>query len=278
MAIKIIVDSTSDLAPQIAEKCLVVPLSVFFGDREYRDGIDLTKDEFYTLLTSDKEFPHTSQASPAAFAELYEEVTEKGDEALVITLSSKLSGTYQSACIAAEEYDNVRIVDSLNVAIGTGILADLAIRLIDEGKSLDEVVRTLEDKKKKIHLIARLDTLTYLQKGGRISKTAAFAGNALSIKPVICVDEGAIGLLGKARGSKKANNFLNDEVAKSNVDYSMPILLGYSGHSDAMLKTYIEDSRDLWVGKVDDLQISQIGTVVGTHAGPDAIAVAYFGV
>lgn len=276
MSVKIIVDSTVDFSEKAADRCLVVPLSVFFGEEEYRDGIDMTKDEFYTKLKKCKDLPHTSQASPAVFADIFDEVTKNGDEAIVLTVSSKLSGTFQSASIAAEDYDNIRVIDSLNVAIGTGILAEYGLRLASEGKSLDEIADTLENKKNDVHLVACLDTLTYLQKGGRISKTVAIAGNALSIKPVIIVKDGAIELLGKARGSKKANNFLNTEVEKTGVDYSLPVLLGYSGTSDSMLRTYIDDSHALWANQLDELLVSQIGTVVGTHAGPDAIAVAYF--
>lgn len=276
MSIKLIVDSTVDFSKISSEKSLIAPLSVFFGEEEYKDGIDISKDEFYNRLIESDVLPHTSQASPAAFDDLFKEVTKNGDEAIVLTVSSGLSGTYQSATIAAGDYDNVTVIDSKNVAIGTGVLAELAIRLIEEGRSRDEIVATLLEKRDDVRLIARLDTLTYLQKGGRISKTAAIAGNALSIKPVICINDGVIELLGKARGSKKANNFLNDEVKKTGIDYELPILLGYSGTSDAMLRTYIEDSRPLWADKVEELSISQIGTVVGTHAGPDAVAVAYF--
>ncbi len=277
MAIKIIVDSTADLSKEIEKECVIIPLSVFFGDTEYLDGVDMSKDEFYDKLVESKELPHTSQASPDTFARVYEEVKKDGDEGIMITVSSKLSGTYQSACIAQEDYDNIRVVDSMNVATGSGILAEYALSLVKEGKSLDEIVSMLEEAKEKIHVIARLDTLTYLHKGGRISKTVAIAGNALGVKPVVQVKDGEVSLLGKARGSKKANNFLNDEVNKNGVDYSKPILLGYSGKSDEMLQTYIEDSRSLWVEKIDHLQIVQIGTVVGTHAGPDGIVVAYFG-
>lgn len=277
MAIRVIVDSTVDLGRDVIEECIVIPLTVCFGDKEYKDGIDLSKDAFYTLLAEEKELPRTSQAIPAVFAQTFEAVTNQGDEAIVLTVSAKLSGTYQSACIAAADYDNIRVVDTRNVAIGSGILAKLAIERIQDGKSLDEVVEIVEANRNKVNLIALLDTLTYLQKGGRISKTAALAGTVLNVKPVVCIKDGEIELLGKARGSKKANNFLNDEVSKSGVDYTMPILLGYSGHSDAMLQTYIEDSRSLWADRVAQLECVQIGTVVGTHAGPGAVAVAYFG-
>ncbi len=277
MSLKLILDSTTDIFEDMADRCEIIPLSVFFVETEYLDGIDLSRDDFYTKLVNSKKLPRTSQPSPAAFDKVFSRVTAQGDEAIVITVSAKFSGTYQSACIAAEQYENIHVIDGKSVAIGTAILAKYALSLMDEGKSANEVLEAVERKKEKVTILACLDTLTYLQKGGRISKTVSVAGNMLSIKPVITVYNGEISLLGKARGSKKANNFLNDEVKRTGVDYSMPILLGYTGVSDEMLNTYIQDSRHLWVDKVDRLYASQIGTVVGTHAGPGAVAVAFFG-
>ena len=276
MAIRIIVDSTTDLCERDADKFRVIPLFVHFGEEEYLDGVDMLKDEFYDRLVNGNELPSTSQPSPVTFQSVFEEITSQGDSAIVITLSAKFSGTYQSASIAAEDFDNVRVIDCETVAIGAGILASYAARCVEEGKDIDEICSLLEEKRKHVRVIALLDTLKFLQKGGRISKTAAFAGNVLNIKPVISITDGVISVLGKARGSKKANNFLNEESQKLGIDYSMPVLLGYTGQSDELLQNYIEDSRDLWQNKLDRLDIAQIGCVVGTHAGPGAIAVAFF--
>ena len=202
------------------------------------------------------------------------------ESAVVITLSSKLSGTWQSAMIAAREYeDSVYVVDSRNVAIGAAILAKLALRLVDEGLGAREITERLEKEREKICLIAMLDTLEYLKKGGRISAAAAFAGGVLSIKPVVCIRDGEIVILGKARGSKQGNNLLVSEIRKTGgIDFTKPILLGYTGLDDTLLQKYIEDSKALWEEGISSLETTMIGSVIGTHAGPGAVAVAFFSV
>ena len=221
--------------------------------------------------------PATSQATPAAFDEVFAEVAAAGESAVVLTLSSKLSGTYQSACIAATEYDNIYVVDSASVAIGSAILAELAIQWIEEGVSAKEVADRLEEEKKKVRIVALLDTLEYLKRGGRISKTIAFAGGIMNIKPVAAIIDGEIVVLGKARGSKQGNNLLVSEIDKAGgVDFNKPVLLGYTGLSDLLLQKYMEDSKALWEGKKERLNTTIIGSVIGTHAGPGAIAVAFF--
>ena len=221
--------------------------------------------------------PSTSQATPASFDKVFREVEAAGDSAVVITLASQLSGTCQSAQIAAEDYDNIYVVDSGSVTLGAGILAEYALRCADEGMDAARIADLLETKKEDICLIAMLDTLEYLKKGGRISAAVAFAGGLLNIKPVINVKDGVINMLGKARGSKQGNNLLMQEIGKAGgIDFSMPILLGYSGLSDALLQKYIADSAALWQYGVDSLRYTSIGSVVGTHAGPGAIAAAFF--
>ncbi|MCR4691254.1 MAG: DegV family protein [Lachnospiraceae bacterium] len=274
--IRIIIDSTTDLPPAYQSKVLTAPLMVSFGEKEYRDGIDLSRKDFYQKLEQESILPKTSQPSPAVFESLYKQVRGECACAVVITLSSVLSGTYQSACIAAKDYPEIRVVDSLNVALGTGILAEYAIHLAEEGMSLDDLADELEKKKKDICLIAMLDTLEYLMKGGRLSRTAAFAGSLLNIKPVITIKDGTVVVLGKARGAKKANNLLVELITQNGVEYSKPVLLGYSGTSDQLLQNYITDSQDLWVGHLSRLDCCQICSVIGTHAGPGAVAVAFF--
>ena len=277
MKTRIIVDSTSDLLPNIKEQVHTVPLTVHFGDDEYVDGVTIDHKGFYEKLIETDVHPSTSQASPAAFELEYEKARDAGEAAVVITLTSKLSGTYQSATIAAADYDNIYIVDSGTVAIGGGILVEYALKLLGEGLEAKEIAEKLEEVKSKIIIVALVDTLEYLKKGGRISKTVAFAGGVLKIKPVLSVDDGEIKMLGKARGSKMGNNLLVGEIEKAGgVDFSMPLLLGYTGLSDAMLLKYIEDSRHLWEGNVDQVRYTSIGSVIGTHAGPGAVAVAFF--
>ena len=276
--IKIIVDSATDLAPEIAEKVTVLPMTLRFGDTEYMDGVTITNKEFYEKLIESDELPTTSQIMPHAFAEAYKEALDEGCDVIVITVSSKLSGTYQSACIAKEEVGgNVYVVDSLTAAIGEGILAEYAVSLIEEGKSAKEIVDILQKKRNDIRVIAMLNTLEYLKKGGRISKSVAFAGELLSIKPVVCIVDGAVSMLGKARGSRQANNLLVKEIeAAGGVDFSMPVLLGYTGLEDSLLKKYVEDSSALWEESCDKLNSVVIGSIIGTHVGPGAVAVAFF--
>ena len=274
--IQIIIDSTIDMAEHLQDRVKSVPLIVSFDDREYLDGIDLSRDDFYRKLESGKVLPKTSQPSPASFEKVFEDIHEKGEEGIVITVASRLSGTFQSACIAAEDYPEITVIDSKTVAIGSGILAEYAIDCIDQGMSREEITSELNKKRDEICLVAMLDTLEFLKRGGRISKTAAFAGGVLNIKPVVTVKDGEILILGKARGTKKANNFLVQEIKKNGIDYSLPILVGYTGTSDRLLKNYIESSRDLWEGQVSELNQSQICSVIGTHAGPGAVAVAFF--
>lgn len=276
MPVRIITDSTVDIADKYSNLFTVVPLTVTFGEKDYIDGVTINKQEFYQKLVSSPELPKTSQATPAAFADVFRDLPEKGDEAIVITVSSRLSGTYQSACIAAEDFPNVRVVDSKNVSIASGVLAEYALRCAEEGMGLDELANHLSKKRDEVGLVAMVDTLEYLKKGGRISGAAALAGGVLGIKPVVTTRDGELAVLGKARGSKKANNLLIEQIRKNGVDFSMPLLLGYTGLSDDMLRQYIQDSQCLWKGHVTDLDCVQLGSVIGTHAGPGAVAVAYF--
>ncbi len=278
MKVRIIVDSTADVSTAIQSRLTVVPLTVHFGAEEYIDGVTITRKEFYEKLIESDVLPSTSQATPAAFESVFAEVTANGESAVVLTISSKLSGTYQSAMIAAQEYpQNIHVVDSLSAATGIGILAELALQLADSGMAAADIAARLAEERENVCLIALLDTLEYLKRGGRISKTAAFAGGILSIKPVISLRDGEVAMLGKARGSKQGNNLLVKEIeAAGGVDYAKPVLLGYSGLSDVLLQKYIEDSAFLWEGRLPKLQIAQVGSVIGTHAGPGAIVATFF--
>lgn len=277
MSVKIMIDSTADMPQHLKERCLVVPLTVHFGEEEYVDGVTIDHRKFYEKLVESDVLPTTSQASPGAFAQALESVDE-GDSVVLITLSSHLSGTYQSATIAAAEYpDRVFVVDSLSVAIGTGVLVELALQLSDSGISARQIAEELERARDKVRVVALLDTLEYLKRGGRISKSVAFAGALLSIKPVVAISEGKIEMLGKARGSKQGNNLLVQQIYNAGgVDFDKPLLLGYTGFSDQLLKKYVEDSKALWEDGTDNLRATPIGSVIGTHAGPGAVAVAFF--
>ncbi len=277
MKTRIIVDSTADLMPEYKKRVHVVPLTVHFGEAEYIDGVTIDHKTFYEKLIESDTLPTTSQGTPSAFMEEFEKAKEAGEAAVVITLASKFSGTCQSAMIAAAEYDNIYVVDSTSAAMGSGILVELACKLLDEGKSAEQIAQILEKEKEKIIIVALVDTLEYLKKGGRISKTVALAGSMLNIKPVLSVVDGEINILGKARGSKMGNNLLIQEIDKAGgIDFSKPVLLGYSGISDALLKKYIEDSRHIWEGNLEEIRYTSVGSVIGTHAGPGAVVVAFF--
>lgn len=277
MNVRIIVDSSTDVAEAYLNRIQVVPLTLRFGEEEYYDGVTIHKEEFYRRLVESDELPTTSQASPASFDQVFREVAANGDSAVVICLSSKLSGTYQSACIAAESYDNIYVVDSQSVAIGTGVLAQYAVDCADAGISAREIAQKLEKKKADVTVIALLDTLEYLKKGGRISKTVAFAGGVLNIKPVVTVQDGVVALIGKARGSRNGNNLLVEKINQSGgVDFSLPVLLGYTGLNSALLDKYVEDSRGLWAEELDAIPKTLLCSIIGTHVGPGAVAVAFF--
>ena len=269
MNVRIIVDSSTDVAEAYLNRIQVVPLTLRFGEEEYYDGVTIHKEEFYRRLVESDELPTTSQATPASFDQVFREVAANGDGAVVICLSSKLSGTYQSACIAAESYDNIYAVDSQSVAIGTGVLAQYAVDCADAGISAREIAQKLEKKKADVTVIALLDTLEYLKKGGRISKTVAFAGGVLNIKPVVTVQDGVVALIGKARGSRNGNQ-------SGGVDFSLPVLLGYTGLNSALLDKYVEDSRGLWAEGLDSIPKTLLCSIIGTHVGPGAVAVAFF--
>ena len=277
MKTRIIVDSTVDLPDRCRGQVVTVPMAVRFGSEEYRDGVTIDRRRFYERLVESDELPTTSQATPGDFEPFFREAAQAGESAVVITLASGLSGTYQSACISAEEFEIIHVVDSGTAAIGGTILTKLALRLADQGLSAGEIAARLEEEKKRIVIVALVDTLEYLQRGGRISRTAAIAGTVLNLKPVLSVIDGEIGVLGKARGSRQGNNLLVQQIEKAGgVDFSLPVMLGYTGLSDALLLKYIEDSRRLWEQGMEQPDYVTIGSVIGTHAGPGAVAAAFF--
>lgn len=278
MPIRIITDSASDLLPPYPSCLTVLPLTVSFGEEQFLDGVDLSHRQFYEKLIECDELPVTSQINPEQFETAFRTAVEAGEDVVCVTLSSKLSGTCQSARIAAGEFPGkVWVVDSLNAALGEGILVRRAVQLAGQGLDAAALSSQLDEEKKDICLVALLDTLEYLKRGGRLSSTAAFVGGLLSIKPVIAVRDGEVALLGKARGSKNGNNLLMEEIGKtSGIDFDRPYLLAYSGLSDDLLQKYIADSRSLWEGRTAELPITTIGGTIGTHVGPGAVGVTFF--
>ena len=278
MSVRIFIDSTTDLTEEIRSQMTVVPLTIHFGSEEFTDGVTITGSQFYEKLVESDTLPTTSQATPIVFAEAFRKAVDAGDSVVAITISSNLSGTYQSACIAAMDFPGkVFVIDSRNVSIAAGILAEYALRLSKTGMSAEDIAHAVEEKREEVQLVAMLDTLEYLRKGGRISKTAAIAGSLLSIKPVVNLKDGGVNVMGKARGSRQANNMLVQEIEKAGgVDFEEPLLLGYTGLNDALMQKYIADSESLWKGNREHLPVTLIGSVVGTYAGPGAVGVAFF--
>ena len=278
VSVRIIIDSSADFEPEIADELgiTVIPMKTIFGEEEFAEGIDITREQFYEKLVESDEFPRTSQVTPFEFARELDKL-EDGDEALIITLSGKLSGTAESARTAASQSPAPAfVVDSESVTIGERILAERAVEMRDAGAEAKTIAETLDREKADIKVIATLDTLEYLKRGGRISAAAALAGGLLSIKPVVGVVDGEVAVLGKARGSKQGNNMLREMIAETGIDFSRPVHLGYTGLSDKLLRKYVADSRDLFEAHLDELSSSIIGSTIGTHVGPGAIAVAYF--
>ena len=280
MAVRLISDSACDISQSEAKELnmTILPVKTIIDGVEYLDGVTISSQEFYDKLETCKELPTTSQISPAEFEDVFQSAVENDDEVVVITISGKLSGTLQSAVIAAADFSgDVWVVDSESVTIGQRILILYAVRLRDAGLGGREIAEQLNRIKSRVCLLARVDTLEYLVRGGRLSKTVGFAGTILNITPVLCVEDGEVKVLGKARGSKQSDNMLTDFIQqKGGVDFSLPVMLAYSGTDDALIKGYIDNSHALWEGQMDSLPVTMIGSTISTHVGPGAIAVAFF--
>lgn len=280
MSVRIITDSASDMSPVEHPALAVLPLSVTFGTDVYMDGVDIDHQRFYEMLVERDELPKTGQVNPYAFSQAIAEAREAGDEAVIITVGAKLSGTNQSARTALAEAPggDVYVVDSNNVTLGERVMVEYALRLVDEGRSAAQIAAAVEAVRDRVVVIGLLETLEYLVRGGRLSAAAGAVGTLLNVKPVVAAEDGLIVQLGKARGSKNGRNLLNQKVEKAGgIDFSMPLALGYTGLSDAVLKKYIEDSAALWAGHTEgELPVHTIGATIGTHVGPGAVAVAFF--
>ena len=280
MSVRIITDSASDMSPAEHPALRVLPLSVTFGTDVYMDGVDIDHQRFYEMLVERDELPKTGQVNPYAFSQAIAEAREAGDEAVIITVGAKLSGTNQSARTALAEAPggDMFVVDSNNVTLGERVLVEYALRLVDEGQGAAQVAAAVEAVRDRVVVIGLLETLEYLVRGGRLSAAAGAVGTLLNVKPVVAAEDGLIVQLGKARGSKNGRNLLNQKVEKAGgIDFSMPLALGYTGLSDAVLKKYIEDSAALWAGHTEgELPVHTIGATIGTHVGPGAVAVAFF--
>lgn len=276
--IRVITDSAADFQRPYPDNLTVLPMTISFGSRSYRDGVDLSHRAFYQLLLENKELPKTSQINPDRFQKAFRAALGAGESVVAIIMSSKLSGTYQSACIAAEEFPGqVYVVDSENAAIGEAILVHRALELAGKEADAAAIAAQLDIEKKQIRLAALLDTLEFLRRGGRLSQPAAVVGSLLSIKPVVSVVDGQVVVLGKARGSRNGYLLLDQQIEKfGGIDYSRPFALAYSGFDPENLERYLAFSRVNWKRQKAPLPIYPIGATIGTHVGPGGVAFAYF--
>ena len=279
--IRIITDSASDIPnnDSIPANLSIMPLTIFFGEEEYLDGKTITNEEYYNKLTGGDILPKTSQVTPYDFEQEIQKAIDNGEKVIVITLSSGLSGTYQSACIAASNFDkDVAVIDSFMATVSEQILVKYALQLIEQGMEYDKIVETLENDKKKIKLVGPLDTLEYLKKGGRISAAAAVFGSALSIKPIITLIEGKVEVIAKARGRRNAIESTLKIVRESEtgIDFDKPYAVGYSGNDKDMLNIFIESSKTNGNVNIENWPVVSIGSTIGTYTGPDSIIFGYF--
>ena len=278
MAVKILVDSSSDISEKEAKELGVemIPMVITFGEEDFHDGVDLLPKEFYEKLIASKDVPTTAQVTPFRFEEKFQEMTQNGDEVVAIILSSKLSGTFEGAKLVAEKFNGkVFVVDSLSATSGERLLLYYALELVKQGKSASEIYAELEEKKNKICIVAMLETLEYLKKGGRISGAAAFIGGVLNIKPIIQVIDGKVVVVAKAHGQKKAALQIKKIVAENEIDFSMPYACVWTGLDESIATKYIDDNKELF-GDNDLPKPYIIGSTIGTHIGPGVLGFIYF--
>lgn len=274
--IRILVDTSADYMREDAKKrnIDIIPIKINIGGNEYAEGINLERDEFYEMLTESGEFPKTSQPSPQDFVDIFNDVKEKGDEMICILLSSALSGTYQSATLAKSivDYDKIYIIDSLTATMCIKMMADYARKLADENKSAKEIVDEIEKFKSRVKCIATIDTLEYLYKGGRLSKTAATVGEAVNIKPIITLtEEGEVGILKKCIGKKQAVVQMKKMLAEYSFDKQFPVYSIYTYGTENCEKLEERLKKEGY----EFNERFQIGATIGTHVGPEAFGVIF---
>lgn len=274
--IRILVDSSTDFSmEEVKNKNLYhVPLTISLNGQDYLSGEDLTSDQFYELLTAGEDFPKTSQPSPQAFAQIFEQAKEKGEEIICVLLSSALSGTCQSATIAKDmvDYDGIYIVDSLTATIMTRVIVDYGLLLINQGKSAKEIAEALNDLKSKVKVAAGLDTLEYLYRGGRLNKATATIGELANLKPVISVtEEGTVSVIGKCLGKNKALQFILKTLNGKELNTEFPLYTVYAYGSENTEKLEEKLAAE---GYTISARL-QLGSTIGAHVGPGAFGIIY---
>lgn len=281
MSVKIVVDSASDINIVEAKEMgvTVVPLKTYFSEEEFLDGVTLDANGFYEKLIEYGEKPRTSQIAPYDFGLVFKEELDKGNEVICIDLSKLVSGCFQSACIAKQDLESDKIypVDSKSASVAERLLVELALILAKDGKSGKEISDILNSKTDDLRIIILLESLDYLTSGGRINASAA-PSNLNGVRPIVAIEGGKVVMKGKARGVKSAYELLNQLVEENGgIDFDLPFSLGYSGLSDKMVLKYREEYKHLFNAEnAEDINYHQMGCTIGTHLGPNCVAVAYF--
>lgn len=277
MGIRIVVDSTSDLTDEIIEKYNIkmVPLTVNFENESFLDKVELSTKEFFEKLEVAEKLPTTTLVSPGAFVEVFSEILMEGDQVLGLFIASELSGTYDSARMAKNLIgsDDIHIIDTRSVCLGSFALILEAIKLVEQNKPIEEIVDELERLKEKVVVAAALDTLKYLEKGGRLTKGQAVLGTLLNIKPIIGVKDGKITVIDKIRGKNKAIKWFDEWIEKNNYDLSDKTVLLFHGRAYEQLKLLRDAIEKKY--RIKNIIEQEIGAVIGTHAGPGVLGIGF---
>lgn len=277
MSIKIVIDSTSDVTQEIIDKYNIkmVPLTVNFEDGSYLDKVELSTEVFFDKLSKTDKLPTTSQISPGVFVETFSEILLRGDEVLGIFLASEFSGTYESARMAKDMIgsDRIHLIDSRSVCLGTFSLIMEAIDLVYQNKDIHEIVETLDSLKNKTVVAAGLDTLKYLEKGGRLSKGQAMVGSLLNIKPIITIKDGQITVIDKIRGKNKTVQWFDGWIEENKFDLTNKTVLLFHAQNTEQLKVLRNTIEDKY--QIKNIIEAEVGPVIGTHAGPGVLAIAF---
>ena len=273
--IKLLVDSAADFTNDDlkANNIAMIPLQISANDETYLDNVTITKDEFYDKLCNQKYHFKTSQPSPNAFLDAFEKVKESGDTLLCLMLSSKLSGTYQSAMLAKNivEYENIYIVDTQSATAGIQFLAERALEMIHANLTIELIIQELEEMKQHVRIFASVDTLEYLHRGGRISKASAIIGSVAKVKPVITVDEGSAIVASKKVGVHQTMHYIIEQMNTLKVHPKYPVkTLMTSGDKHCQQLEKMITQANYTIGKR-----VQVGSTIGTHIGPDAFGAVF---
>ena len=277
--VKIICDSLSDIPKELIEKydIHIVPLSVIFDDKEYVDGVDITKEEFYRMLRESDKLPKTSQVTYMSFKNTFDKYINEGRTILYIGGSSEASGTYQSAIMAKNDIDEtIYTFDSLNLSIGAGCIVIAAAKMAAKGESVDVILENLKGLKADISVLFTVDTLEYLQKGGRVSLAKATIGNMLNIKPILGIEDGGVKSISQGRGKKQVVSKIIDLIKEQfgNDLTNKRVIIGY-GDSETDFELLYKKIKEEF--KLEEVYTVNIGSCITAHSGPSILGIACSG-